>query len=112
MAELRETEYDPWTGETRRWYFEDNGDITCERSVDLTSLIENCKAETLEIKGFNAKHRFHRVASLPPIIIAEILKDHHLYVFSSDPADKKRLEKIIEQEYPAFKTNDSKLWRP
>ena len=112
MAELRETEYDSFTGETKKWYIEDNGDVTLVRSVDLTALIDNCKEQAQSIKGFSSKHRFHKVASLPPIVIANILKDHHLDVFSSDPADKLRLEKVIEQEYPDLKTNDSKLWRP
>jgi len=110
--ELRETEYDSFTGETKKWYIEDNGDVTCIRSADLTALIDNCKDQAMEVKGFSSKSRFHKVASLPPIIIAKILKDHNLDVFSSDPTDKRKLEKIIELEYPVLKTNSAKLWRP
>ncbi len=108
--ELRETEYDPWTGETKRWYFEENGDITCVRSIDLTAMIDNCKDQALETKGFNSKARFHKVASLPPLVQHEILKNHHLDCFSNNPADQKKLEKIIELEYPLLKTNSSRLW--
>ena len=108
--ELRETEYDPWSGETKKWYLQDNGDITCERSIDLTSMIDNCKEQANSTKGFSSKVKFHKVASLPPLIQHEILKNHHLDCFSSNPADQRKLEKIIELEYPVLKTNSSRLW--
>lgn len=110
--QLRETEYDSWTGETKKWYFDDDNNIVCERSVDLSSLINNCKAEANEMQGFRAKTAFHKVASIPPIIQVKIMKEHNLDVFTDDPNERKRVERIIEQEYPVLKTNSAKLWRP
>lgn len=113
MAVLREVEYDPFTGETKRWFLEDDGSVSLERSVDLKGLIDACKEQTRDNKGFsNKKVKFHKVASIPPIVAHMILKDHNLDVFSNDPSDMKRLAKIIELEYPVLKTNDAKLWRP
>lgn len=113
MAQLRETEYDPFTGETKQWYLEDNGDVTCVRSVDLSGLIDACAEQAMERTDFNNKKtRFHKVASIPPIVAHEILKNHHVDVFSEDPSDKKKVEYIIETEYPVLKTHSAKLWRP
>ena len=109
--ELREVEYHPWSGTTKKWYFDD-GNIVCVSSVDLDPLVEQCKAEANEVKGFTSKRKYHKVASLPPLIQHEILKKYHLDCFSSDPVDQKRLERIIEIDYPYLKTNQSKLWRP
>lgn len=109
---LREVEYDPWTKETRKWYIDDNGDVICERDVDLTTLISYCKDIANQTKGFDSKVKFHHVAIIPPIIQMEILQKHHLDIFSDNPSDMKKVEKIIELEYPALKLTQSKLWRP
>lgn len=113
MSFLRETEYCPITGETKKWFFEDDGSITCERSIDLTKMIDACKAEANITRGFARDKKFHKVASIPPIVQHEILKEYNLDILgTSDPAELQKIERIIELEYPAFKTNDSKLWRP
>ena len=113
MAYLRDVEYDAFTGETREWYIEENGDITCVRKVDLRGLMDACLEQSMERTDFNnRKTRFHKVASIPPIVAHEILKTHHVDVFSEDPSDKKKVEKIIELEYPMLKTHSAKLWRP
>jgi len=109
--ELRETEYDAFTGETKKWYFDDNNNIVCERSADLSALISHCKSQANMTNGFNMKEKYHKVASIPPLIQHRILKEHNLDVFSSDKADQKRLEKILELEYPVLKTNSAKLYR-
>ena len=106
-----EKEYDAWTGETKSWYFDGN-DIVCERTADPSKLIDACKNEANVTGGFSGKQKFHKVASIPPIVQHEIMKRYHLDVFSTDPNDIKRLEKIIEIDYPVLKTNSSKLWRP
>ena len=110
--QLRETEYDPWSGETKKWYFDNDGNVVCERSADLTALINNCKAEANYNVGFKSKQKFHKVASLHPLIQHELLTKHNLDCFSDDPSEKKRLEQIIERDYPYLKTNSAKLWRP
>ena len=113
MSELREVEYNPFTGETKKWYFDDQNNIVCKKSVDLTKLIDHCKEQEAVVKGFSeSKTKFHHVASLPPIVIEKIMKEHNLDVFSDNPADQTKLMKIIETEYPVLKTNSSKLWRP
>ena len=111
MASLRETEYDPFTGEISEWWF-DGDKIIHKKTVDLTALVDQCKREANAFTDFRAKTKFHKVASLPPIVIEKIMKEHHLDVFSSDVSDKKKVEKIIELEYPFLKTHGSKLWRP
>lgn len=110
---LRETEYDTFTGETKEWYLNDDGSITCKRSVDLAKMIDNCKLESSLNKGFSSGTKFHKVASIPPIVQHEILKNHGIDVLgATEPAEIKKLERIIELEYPVLKTNNSKLWRP
>lgn len=110
---LREKEYNPFTGETVEWHFGDNNQIIRKKSVDLTALIDSCKREANAFSSFNdSRTKFHKVASIPPLIIEKIRKEHHLDVFSKEPADKKKVEKIIELEYPFLKTHSAKLWRP
>ena len=109
---LREVDYDPFTGTKTEWHFEDDV-IVQKKSVDLSALIQNCQEQASVQSGFsNRETKFHKVASLPPIVIEKIKRDHCLDVFSSDPNEQRRLEKVIEQEYPVLKTNSSKLWRP
>lgn len=109
---LRETEYDPFSGETKQWYINDDGSVTLERKADLRRMIDHCKQEANLFTGFSNKLKFHKVASIPPIMIHKLMQDHNLDFFSEDPAEKKRLERIIETEYPFLKTHGSKLWRP
>ena len=109
---LRETEYDPWTGETKKWYFDENNNIVCHRSANLNALISNCKKGANATKGFSRKTKFHKVFSIPPIIQHKLLKEYNLDCFSNDPTEKKRLEKIIEQDIHVLKTNSYKLCRP
>lgn len=109
--QLRETEYDAFTGETKKWYFDENNDIVCTRSVDLTALIDNCKEGANAVRGFAGKAKFHKVFSLPPLIQHKLLKEYNLDCFSDDPSEKKRLERIIEKDFPVLKTNSAKLWR-
>ena len=109
---LRETTYDPFTGTTSEWHF-DGTSIVQKKSVDLSALVANCQEQQMVQSGFSDREtKFHKVASLPPIVVEKIMKEHRLDVFSSEPADQKKLERIIEQEYPFLKTNSSKLWRP
>lgn len=109
---LRETEYDAWTGETRKWYFDEDNNIVCHRSANLSALINNCKNGANATKGFSGKTKFHKVFSIPPIIQHKLLKEYNLDCFSDDPTEKKRLEQIIEKDFPVLKTNSAKLWRP
>lgn len=110
--QLREMEYDAWSGETKKWYFDDDNNIVCERSADLSALIDNCKNQSNAASGFAAKTKFHQVFSLPPLVQHKLLKEYNLDCFSDDPSEKKRLEQIIERDFPVLKTNSAKLWRP
>ena len=111
MAYLRETEYDPFTGETSRWYF-DGDKIIHHKTVDLSPLLEQCKREAAAFDSFNSNSKMHKMASIPPIVIDKILKDHDIDVFSDNPADIVKVARIIETEYPALKTHSKKIWRP
>lgn len=115
MAELRETEYDPFTGITKQWYF-DGDDIVCHKTWDERELINLTKKlanETVNATFINNSKPFHRMAVIPPIVIDKILKDHNLNLMGElSPADETRLKKIIELEYPWCKTHTKKLWRP
>jgi hypothetical protein len=108
---LREVEYDPFTKETKKWYF-DGDKIVHERSADLSTMISACKETANITSGFSSRYVYHKVASIPPIVQHKILKEHNLDVFTDDPVERKKVERIIELEYPVLKTNSSKLWRP
>ena len=73
MSELREVEYNPFTGETKKWYFDDENNIVCKKSVDLSKLIDHCKEQEAVVKGFSEKlTKFHHVFHLPHIVIEKI----------------------------------------
>lgn len=107
-----EEEYNHFTGETKKWYWDDDNGLVCHKTGNFQALLDFCKAERATTSGFSSRTKFHKVAMLPPIAIEQIMQNHHLDVFTSDPVERKKIEQIIESEYPDFKTNDAKLWRP
>lgn len=113
--DLRETEYDPFTGITKRWYF-DGDKIICHKSYEEGDHLDMVAIERSMTAGssFIGDSRcMHKMASLPPIVIEKILKEHNLDIMGDmSPADTKKLYKIIELEYPWCKTHEKKLWRP
>jgi len=115
MATLREVEYDDFTGITKRWYF-DGDDIVCHKTWDEKPFLDITKAlsnETLNESFINNPNRFHKMASLPPIVIESIMKKHNLNVMGDlSVAEENKLSRIIESEYPWCKTHAKKLWRP
>lgn len=116
MPYLREVEYDPFTGITKKWYFTDDGKIVCHKTYEEGGFVEAARIRRHETAGrsfVNDSHAMHHMASLPPLVIEKILKDHGLNVMGDlSPSEQKKLHRIIETEYPYCKTHEKKLWRP
>jgi len=115
MPTLRDIEYDAFTGITKRWYL-DQDKIVCHKTWDERPLVQAAKriANSTIDQGFiNSKKTMHHMASLPPLVIEELLKKHNLNVLGDlTPAEQKKLNRLIETEYPWCKTHTKKLWRP
>jgi hypothetical protein len=111
MPELRDTEVDPLTGETRKWWF-DGDKLVRTREIDLAPDVSVLKNEAKMNPGFRMDKPMQKVASIPMIIVEKLMKDHDLDVFSENPSEIRRLEQLIEINYPFLKTTEKKLWRP
>ena len=111
MAQLRESIVDPLTGETRKWWF-DGDKLVRTREIDLKPTVSTLKEQAKATPGFRKGKPLHKVASIPAIVIEKLMKDHNLDVFNADDNEMKRLERIIEQEYPYLKTIEKRLWIP
>lgn len=112
---LHGTEHDEFTGITKRWY--SSGDkIICHKTWDEQPFLEQLaqqRAETTGVSFINNPRRMHKMASLPPIVVEKILKDHGINVMGDlTPSERKKLYRIIETEYPSLKTHEKRLWRP
>lgn len=113
--QLRDTEYDSFTGVTHKWYLD--GDKIIHHKVydedPFVDLVAEKRHSTAGQTFINSRKSMHHMASLPPIVIEKIMKDHHLNVMGDlSPAEQKKLYRIIETEYPWCKTHEKKLWRP
>ena len=115
MAILREVEYDDFTGVTKRWYF-DGDKIVCHKEydesdfLDMTAIARN---STIDSSFINNPKSMHKMASLPTIVVEQIMKKHGLNLLGDlTPAEQRKLAMIIETEYPFCKTHVKKMWRP
>lgn len=109
---LMDVEYSTWDGIKREWYFDDDTDeLICHKTSDVTRMLDYNKSLAAEQTDFSSKTKFHKMASIPPIVEMELLKKG-IDLKDSDPAMRKRLYQEIEQNYPHLKTHSKKLWRP
>lgn len=115
MAFLRETEYDPETGITKKWYI-DGDQIVCHKEFDESPFLQQtqiARANTAGESFIGSRKAMHHMASIPPLVIEKIYKDHGINMMAElTPSEKIKLYRIIETEYPWCKTHEKKLWRP
>lgn len=111
---LRETEYDSFSGITKKWYFDDDK-IVCHKEFEEAPFVDYAKRlanQTIDASFINDNRPMHHMATLPLWVVEKILKDHNINMMGSlSPAEQTKLNRIIETEYPAFKTHTKKLWR-
>ena len=110
MAQLRERSYDAKHGETVEWWF-DEDKLVQKRIADLAPLVDSLKDEAKYFTNFN-KGLMHKQYSIPPILIAKLLTEHNLDVFSSDPNELKKIDRRIQIDYPYLIAHSKKIWRP
>lgn len=109
---LRERYFDPFWGVTKEWHLADDKIIQVTR-FDPKDFITQTKASVVDESFIGSDKAMHKMASLPLIVVEEILIKHGLNIMGEmSPADQRKLHRIIETEYPWCKTHTRKLWRP
>lgn len=112
---LFKKEYDEVTGYTKSWYWDDQEKkLTCKSSMDVSSVVDMCRrleAEThKKSRIFAGEHAHgHRIASIPNIVVHEIMQKHSINPYSADQEEMKRFQKIVQQEYPYLMTTRARL---
>lgn len=109
------TEYNPYTGCTESYYWDESSQTyTIREEFDVESILENNKRlANSTIDSRFGKKALHHVAEIPNVFITKIMREHNLDVFSKDPAEQRRLRRLLETpEYRFLKTSVKKLWRP
>jgi predicted nucleic acid-binding protein len=110
MAHLRERSYDAKHGETVEWWF-DEDKLVQKRIADLRPMVAALKEESKSFTSFT-KGLMHKQYSIPNILVAKLAKEHNLDVFTDDANELKRMDRIIQQEYPHLIAHSKKVWRP
>lgn len=109
------TEYNPYSDCTETYYWDDDTQtVTIKNTFDVGAVLESNKrkaAGTIDSRYGNQV--MHHVADIPNVFITKFKREHNIDVFSSDPAEQKRLRRLLETpEYRFLKTTVKRLWRP
>lgn len=108
-------EWNPHKSAMETWYWDsDTEQFTIRNTFHVGDVLEqNKRAANSSLDQRFGKEMLHHVAEIPMGMVVKFKKDHNLDVFSNDPAEQKRLRRLLEQpEYRYLKTTNSKLWRP
>lgn len=93
-----------------RYRFDADNNLIIRREVDLYDHLQACqdlRNAGPETGKFRGSH-MHRVASIPPIVAMELMKEG-INLFNLDEDGKKRLFRKLNLEMPAFKTVNATL---
>lgn len=99
-------------GVTRRFYSDDDGNITVETSQDLEPLIERNKKMANENGKAITSEYANPIASIPPIFIVKWLNEEGWNVFDAerDPdVDKKLKRKLNDPDWRFLRTSELRL---
>lgn len=109
------TDYNPITGAREDYYWDENTEkLTVRNRYDVTSVLEsNKRTANSTIDQRYGKQMLQRVAEIPLGVVVQLKQKHGIDVFSSDPAEKKKLLRILDDpEYRYLKTTAKKLVIP
>ena len=97
------------------YYWDDvTSTVVIKNTYDVSSVLEqNKRLKNSTIDKRFGKGLMHHMAEIPNVFIHKFKVEHGLDVFSKDPADQRKLRRLLESpEYSFLKTNVKKLWRP
>jgi hypothetical protein len=105
--------YDPLTGiRTLFDYDDDSGNVVLRREQDVSATLDwaaECRAAGKTRDMLKRDDYFCLHSSIPPVVELELIKKG---MSLSRQEDLPRIAREIEQNYPALKCTDLKLWRP
>lgn len=108
-------EWNPYKDAYETYYWDDeNQKLIIKNTFEVGDILKVNKMQanaSIDKRYGNAM--LHLVADIPNVFIAKFLKEHNLDVFSNDPAEQRRLRKLLDSpEYRFLKTTTKRLWRP
>ena len=113
--ELIKTEWNPVHEKKESYYWDpETQTVHIKNTYNVSDIIEqNKRSINNSIDKRYGNEALQYVAEIPNVFISKFLKEHNLDVFSNDPADKKRLRRLLDDpEYRFLKTTTKNLWRP
>ena len=99
-------------GVTRRFYGDDDGNITVEAIQDLEPLIEHNKALQLHNGKTITSEYANPIATIPPIFVLKWLKEEGWYVYDADKdegVDKKLKQKLNDPEWRWLRSSELRV---
>jgi hypothetical protein len=99
-------------GVTRRYYADDDGNITVEAEQDLEPLLERNKALANENGKRIASDYSNPIASIPPVIVVKWLTEEGWNVFDAqrDPEVQKKLNrKLNDPDWRFLRTSELRV---
>ena len=109
------TEYNSLFDKVETYYYDDVKDEVIVKNTHRVGdvLEQNKRAAAATLDRFVGKQRYHHVAEIPNGVIVKLKKEHNIDVFSQDPAEQRRLMRLLQDpEYRYLKTTTKRLWRP
>lgn len=96
------------------YWDESKQELTIKNTFEVGDILEqNKRRANSSLDQRYGNERLHEVAQIPVVFVTKFLKEYNLDVFSSDPSEKKRLRKLLEDpEFRFLKTTVKKLWTP
>ena len=99
-------------GVTRRFYGDDDGNITVEAVQDLEPLIERNKALQFHNGKTITSEYANPIATIPPIFVLKWLKEEGWYVYDADKdegVDKKLKQKLNDPEWRWLRSSELRV---
>jgi len=108
-------EYNPYTDAVEDWYWDaDNETFTIRNRHNLGNILEMNKSQAAgSLESRFGGEMLHHVAEIPLCVVTKLKKEHNIDVFTSDPTEKRRLRRLLDDpEWRFLKTTVKRLWRP
>jgi len=88
--------------------------FTIKNTFEIGNVIESNKRAQIEsLDQRYGNEMMHSVAEIPMAIVTLFLTKHNVDVFSSEPEQKLKLRKLLDDpDYRYLKTTNKRLWRP
>ena len=99
-------------GVTRRYYGDDDGNITVEAEQDLEPLLDRNKAIQVENGKKITSDYSNPIATIPPIFITKWLNEEGWFVYDADKcpdAEKKFKRKLNDPDWRWLRTSELRV---